>query len=407
MLNFEFLIAWRFLMSTRLQTLLIVTGIIIGVGVQVFLASLIGGLQANLIAQTVGDSPHIYLSSLDNRGASVYQNSPDALVLSREIFAAKQSDIANWQQLYNRLKNAKDLLAVSPLVSGSGYIIKSDTTKPVVLRGILLDDADKIYQIRSRLIQGQASLGGNNVLIGTDLANDYRLAPGDVFQLTMADGQNASMIVSGIFDFANQSINSSWLFLDLNRAQTLLGRGGDISEVEIQIADVFAAEEVAAALSRSFPEATFETWQDKNASLVNGLKSQSSSSTVIQAFVLLSITLGIASVLAVSAFQRSKQIGILKAMGARKQSLSRIFFLQGALLGLVGSIIGSALGIGLVKAFLYFTSLSTGVPLFPILIDMTTIIVSVAIATVASTLAAIVPARRAASLSPIEVIRNG
>ena len=116
------------------------------------------------------------------------------------------------------------------------------------------------------------------------------------------------------------------------------------------------------------------------------------------------MTLGIASVLAVSVVQKSRQIGILKALGALTRNVSRIFVIQGAILGFTGSLLGSLAGWGLVRIF---QAVSAGSSSFPIPVGFGAIALSVVVATVSGTLAAFLPARRAARLNPIEVIRNG
>src|SRR5690606_21450401 len=136
--------------------------------------------------------------------------------------------------------------------------------------------------------------------------------------------------------------------------------------------------------------------------LMNALRSQSLSTGMISFFVALSVSFGIASVLSISVVQRTRQIGILRAMGTRQGQMLKVFLVQGALLGLVGSGIGSMAGYGLAWMF---NSLGPGlfeVPLSPKLVSL-----SIALATVTGTVAAAVPARRAARLDPVVAIRHG
>ena len=128
---------------------------------------------------------------------------------------------------------------------------------------------------------------------------------------------------------------------------------------------------------------------------------------MIQVFVLLAVLLGITSVLAISVVQKSKQLGILKAMGIKDKDASLIFLLQGLILGVIGAILGTALGLGLTFVFSNFVKNPDGTPLVPFYLDYTFILISVIIAIVASTIAAFVPARKSSKLNPIEVIKNG
>ncbi|MEG3072093.1 MAG: FtsX-like permease family protein [Candidatus Syntrophopropionicum ammoniitolerans] len=148
-----------------------------------------------------------------------------------------------------------------------------------------------------------------------------------------------------------------------------------------------------------------ESWQERNKELLSGLRSQDTSSAMIQFFVLLSITLGIASVLAIIAIQKSRQLGILKAMGTNDKGAARIFIIQGFSMGFAGALVGILLGLGLAELFMIGTK-SSGGPTYELKITLTNILLPALLATAAASVAALVPARRAAGLNPMEVIRN-
>lgn len=406
MFSFESMIAWRFLKESRSQTILILLGIIIGVSVQIFLSSLISGLQRNLIEQTVGDSPHILLKAQENSPQSILQKGNQSLVIPIITAAKKDAYILSYQPLLKKLDTFPDLKIVSPLVEGSGFITKAEISRPVVVKGIFLDRADGIYKIIQRVNNGKAVLGGTGVLIGRGLAEDLKIETGSIIEIRTSEGNSGVFAVNGIFDFENAAINSSWIFMDIFRSQALFDLNGAISRIEMQIDQVFQSENIAQKIKKDNPDFLIETWQSNNRQLLSALQSQSASSYMIQFFVLLAVTLGIASVLAIAAVQKSREIGILKAMGTRTNSASRIFLIQGAVLGLSGSILGSLVGVGLIKMF-QIASQSGGALSFSIQVEFRTAISLIVISTIASIGAALFPARKAASLVPIEVIRNG
>jgi lipoprotein-releasing system permease protein len=400
------MIAWRFLKESRLQTILILLGIIIGVSVQIFLSSLISGLQRNLIEQTVGDSPHILLKAQENSPQSILQKGNQSLVIPIITAAKKDAYILSYQPLLKKLDTFPNLKIVSSLVEGSGFITKAEVSRPVVVKGIFLDRADGIYKIIQRVNNGKAVLGGTGVLIGRGLAEDLKIETGSIIEIRTSEGNSGAFAVNGIFDFENAAINSSWIFMDIFRSQALFDLNGAISRIEMQIDQVFQSENIAQKIKKDNPDFLIETWQSNNRQLLSALQSQSASSYMIQFFVLLAVTLGIASVLAIAAVQKSREIGILKAMGTRTNSASRIFLIQGAVLGLSGSILGSLVGVGLIKMF-QIASQSGGALSFSIQVEFRTAISLIVISTIASIGAALFPARKAASLVPIEVIRNG
>ena len=134
---------------------------------------------------------------------------------------------------------------------------------------------------------------------------------------------------------------------------------------------------------------------------MNALRSQSMSTNRISFFVAISVALGIASVLAVSVAQRTREIGILRAMGTRRPQMLRVFLVQGAVLGMAGSAIGALSGFGLVWAF---NNLGPG--LFDVPLPPTLVPAAMALATIAGVGAAMVPASRASRLDPVEAIRG-
>ena len=194
--------------------------------------------------------------------------------------------------------------------------------------------------------------------------------------------------------------------MDLSRAQRIYGLNGYISNIEIQMNEPFDADILAPRLTALYPEIDASDWKAENAQLLTGLNSQSSSSLTIQAFVLVAIALGISSVLAVSVVQKSKQIGILKAMGATSNSASSIFLIQGGVLGFIGGIFGILIGYLLIQGFIIGTTTASG-PIFNIVVKRDNLVLVVFISTMAGLISSFVPARKSSSLNPMEVIRNG
>ncbi len=179
----------------------------------------------------------------------------------------------------------------------------------------------------------------------------------------------------------------------------MLDLPGGVTVIDATIADLFEANVIAARL-RALTSLKTESWMETNGDLLNALSSQSMSTQMIRIFVGISVAFGIASVLAVSVGQRTREIGILRAMGSRRQQILRIFLLQGGVLGLLGSLAGAAAGYGLVQVFNVF-----GPKLFYIPIDPWLMPSAIALATVTGVLAAAAPARRAARYDPAVAIR--
>lgn len=405
---FNLSVAFRFLKEGRMQTALILIGITLGIAVQVFLNALIVNLQRGLVEDTVGRSPHITASRPDATPSAAFVDADGRPALSR-IVTNEGSDkpIRDWKPVEDQLARLGAFKVLNPVAQGSGFILQGEKSLPVLLRGFDLDRADVLYDIRRRIVAGRYEVGGNGILIGRDLADKLRTGVGASLRITVPSGAADLFPVNGVFDLENQALNESWVLISLNRAQILFGLDQGLTLLELQVPDVFTAASWAESLRQSFPALKWLSWQETNAQLLAALQGQGSSSYIIQLFVLLSVTLAIASVLAISVVQRSRQIGILKALGMKTRQVGRIFIIQGAVLGLTGSLVGSLAGWGLIEMFVSIQKANQAASLTSIPIELGSVALSVAIATAAGTLAAFVPARRAARLNPIEVIRNG
>ena len=404
-MSFEWKVALRFLRDGGGQTVFILLGIAIGVAVQVFIGTLIAGLQQDLIGATVGNSSHITFRA-GTVGQSERSDWEGAQTRLEGNQLTEDETIGNWQQLMEELDRQPDLRAVSPLAQGNGFLVRSTQRNPVLIRGVIAERADGIYSLRENLVEGELQLEGNRVLLGSELARDAGLQTGDSLTIELPGGGRQSFTVGGIFDLGNRSVNETWIFMDLNRASRLLGLSGEISRVETQVTDVFEADRLAAGYQLAYNGIRVDNWKEENADLLVALQSQSSSTLTIQVFVLLAITLGIASVLAVSVVQKSRQLGILKAMGVRGKTASRIFLLQGGILGFAGALCGVLFGYLLTEAFLWGTAIGTGQPIFALQFQPGQAVAIVIIATLASVFSAYFPARRSARLDPIDVIRG-
>ena len=401
-LRFEFSLARRFLEENRSQTLLIILGIAIGVAVMVFLSALIDGLQANLIDKTVGRSPHIVISNDENAAAGAVKTKDGDSVLLLDATRKTMHPIVEWRSITNELAADRRIETVLPVVEGSGLIERGQVSRAILLKGFDLVKADQIYDISGSLVEGSSHMPDGAVLIGKDLAADLGVGAGEPIKLELSGRDSLTVVVDGVFDLGVSSVNQRWLVMDQRRAAALLGLGDRINTIEIQVYDVLSADALANEWAMRLPGYEVESWQSSNASLLAGLRSQSSSSYTIQFFVMMAVILGVASVLAISAVQKSKQIGILKAMGIRTASVSRVFLIQGLVLGIAGTVAGLGMGLLMSKAFIVLAQQD-----YALLLKPFTTAVIIFSTVLSATLAAYLPARQVSKIDPIEVIRNG
>lgn len=388
-MKLAFKIALRFLKSSKAQTILIVIGIAIGVSVQIFIGTLIQGLQKSLINKTIGNSSQItMLSNLDDK------------------------TIDNWQDKTKIIPSYDDRISVvSPSADQPGFLKVEGKTESILVRGFQWNNAEKIYSIKKAIYEGSIPKNKNEVIIGRDLRKEINVNKGDNINITAANGSKADYVITGFYDLGVAAINKTWVLTDIATVQYNFNLGDKITAIEMQVGekDVFNADKIGGIVGAKSKDdnVKVEDWKSQNAQLLSGLSGQSVSSIMIQVFVLISVVLGIASVLAISVVQKSKQIGILKAMGIKDRVASGIFLFQGLLLGIGGGILGIIFGVGLLAGFTKFALNPDGTPVVPLYISYKFIALSCLIAIISATLAALIPARNSSKLQPMEVIKNG
>lgn len=385
-MKLAFSIATRFLKSNKAQTILILLGITIGVAVQIFIGSLIDGLQISLVDKTIGSSSHITI-----------------------VPSGKEKYFQDTDGLYSMIKSDERFTAVSKSLDSSAFVIKDEESYPILIRGFEFQDANNIYKFDENMVEGSLPSKSNEIIIGKNLAEDLAYKPGDNIEVLIPGGTIEELNISGIYDLKVASINNTWAPTSISTSEDLFDKKGELSQIETQIENVYDADLIAGEyIDNSIGDnVKVNNWKDQNEELLSALTGQSASSYMIQVFVLLAVLLGIASVLAISVVQKSRQIGILKAMGINDKTSSLIFLSQGLVLGFIGSIIGALTGLGLSYVFSVFVKNPDGSPLVPFYFDLKFIIGSIAIAIVSSTIASLIPAINSSKLNPIEVIKNG
>lgn len=404
---FEWFVALRYMRDAKGQTALILAAVAVGVSVIVFLSALIGGLQTSLIDKTLGSQPHITLR--------VPREEPRPLAMATATTAISRSvqespqrlrSIDQWPSVIATAERTEGVTAASPSITGAGFAMRADAKSPIVVRGIEPERFLAIIDIRKRLIAGRFELEAGDVVIGSKLASDLGIGIGDKLRVTSTEGIDDVVTVRGVFSLGNQAIDATWVLTSLRHAQALYALPGGVTTIELKVADVFAADHIADEVAGA-TGLQADSWMTVNAELLAGLSAQSSSKGLIQFFVVVAVALGIASVLIVSVVQKSREIGILRAVGTPRRRILLVFLIQGGVLGFVGSIVGSGLGAVFAKFFENLVRDPNGAPKFPIQLGLPLFGFSVALATGVGLLSALIPARRASRLDPATAIRNG
>ena len=396
----EWTIATRFLREGKVQSTLILTGIAVGVAVIVFLTALITGLQANIINRTLGTQAHIKVQPTEETNLILPAPAGSIQLLLESKRAQRLRSINNWQQVRDVLDTLPEVTAVSPLISGPAFARRGEALQSVALVGIDPDRYLRIIPVQDDIVAGVFRIGSGDAVIGKQLAADLGMRVGDKLRLDGGQGRESVVNVAGIFELGVRELDARYVYLDMKQTQSLLNLPGAATLIDLTVDDIFDAQVIALRIAR-LTGLKAESWMASNAQLMNALRSQSLSTQMISVFVALSVALGIASVLSVSVVQRTREIGILRAMGTTRTQMLRVFLVQGALFGAAGSVVGGLAGYGLVGAFNTF-----GPKLFYIPVNPWLLVAAAMLATVTGIISAAVPARRASGLDPVEAIRH-
>lgn len=404
---FEWFVALRYMRDAKGQTALILAAVSVGVSVIVFLSALINGLQASLIDKTLGSQPHITLKVRRELARPLVEPSHERAV-ARSVQPAPQRlrSLDQWPLVMAEAERTPGVTAASPAIVGAGFAVRAEAKSAVVVRGVDPERFLAIIDVRERMLEGRFDVAGGDAVIGAGLSSELGVGVGDKLRITTTEGVDDVLAITGVFSLGNEAVDKTWVITSLRRAQTLYALPGGATLLELVIADVFAAEAIADEL-RGRTGLQADSWMKINAELLTGLSAQSSSKSLIQFFVVLAVALGIASVLIVSVVQKSREIGILRAVGTSRGRVLRIFLIQGAVLGLLGSFVGSALGALLSKLFEGIARGPDGAAKFPVQLDVQLFVLATVLATSVGLLAAVLPARRASRLDPASAIRNG
>jgi lipoprotein-releasing system permease protein len=396
----EWTIALKFLQERSLQTALILTGIAVGVAVIVFLTALSAGLQANTIERTLGTQAHVRVLPPYEANVILPAAAGTTHLVREDKRAQRLRSINNWLIARDLLDAVPRVRAVSPVVSGPAFARRGEAQESVAIIGIDVPRYLRLVPLADSLVAGELRVGAGNAVIGVLLAEALGARVGDKLRLNAGTDTDTILDVAGISSLGVRELDSRYVYLDLKQAQSLLDLPGGVTVIDVTVDDIFAAEDVARRIAR-LTGLEAESWMETNAQLLNALSAQGLSANLISVFVALSVAFGIASVLSVSIVQRTREIGILRAMGTTRRQMLVVFLVQGALFGFGGAALGSGIGYGLVALFNTF-----GPGLFFIPITANLVVGAILVAAITGVLAAVVPAERAARLDPVEAIRH-
>ena len=338
-MNYEFFVAKRYLIAKRKQafisviTFISVLGITIGVMALIIAIALITGFQEDVQDKILGATSHIMVSDLTGEG------------------------LRDYAQLISKIEAIKGLKSISPVVYNTVLISGFSRSQGAVLKGIDFELEKKSSAWLQKLERGgiPSSSPREGILLGREIAFNVGAGIGDVVTVLAPSSRLSPIgllpktkrfVVTGIFVTGLYEFDSSTALISLASAQKFFGLDEKISTIQIRIEDIFEAPQIADRIREILPATAYvTTWMELNKSLFSALKLEKNIMFLTIALIVLVAALNIIATLILMVMEKTRDIGILIALGATSQNIKKIFFLQGAMIGVIGTFVGVTLGL--------------------------------------------------------------
>lgn len=394
-------IALRHLTANLGQTSLLVLGVAIGVMVFIFMSALIAGLADLMVMRTLGNFSHITIEQKNRDIPVILPPGPETVLVVRQKSTRLETGIQDAEALLPVIEALPEVVVTSPQILGSGVLVRGSQVRQVAVTGLAPDRVSAITDFDRIIQQGSIQLTGDSLLVGAALADDLNITVGHPVSLRADNGNVVTLTLTGVFRAGATQLDEASAFIDIDTAKTLFNMPQGVSRIEVKLEDLYTAEATSARIGIiTGLEAT--PWTAGAEQLYEALRAQANTGIILQVFALITIVIGVASALMLSTYRRRGEIGIMRAMGAQRKFVLFVFIVEGAMIGLVGGIVGAVLSVSMLMPFPDVADVQPGQ--LPIDIAQGSVGLAILLTTLGATLAAILPARSASRVDPVTAI---
>lgn len=404
---YELFLGARYLRAKRKQTfisvitIISVVGVMVGVMALVVVLSVMNGFRSDLLGRILGVNSHLVVLSF-------------------------QGPFQDPESVQQRISEVKDVVASTPFIYSQVMVSGPANASGAVLRGVDPRTAAQVLDFGTMLSRGsledlQASAEGDPpVILGVELAKQVGAYPGNRVRLLSPEGKltplgrvphSRTFRVVGLFDSGMYEYDASMAFVSLEEAQDFLGLGDRVTGLEVRVTDPDSSDRVARRIKEAlgYPFWT-KDWKTMNRSLFSALKLEKTTMFVILTMIVLVGALNIISTLVMVVMEKTKEIAILRTMGASPRSVMGIFMFQGLFVGVVGTLGGLAAGLGICELLARYRFITLPADVYyistlPVRVEFWDVCLVALAAMGISFLATLYPSRYAARLNPVEAIR--
>jgi len=404
-MKFELFVARRYLTARRKQafisviTSISVLGIAIGVAALVIAIALITGFQGDVQDKILGATSHIMVSDLGGQG------------------------LADYEGLAGKIRSVPGVDSVTPVVYSTVLITGLGESSGALVKGIDFDREKQGAPWLQRLEAGHIPEGSGpreGLLLGREIALRIGAQVGDVVSVVTASSRLSPLgllpktkrfLVTGIFNTGLYEFDNSTALVSIGVAQRLFGLEGRASYIQVKLRDIFSAPAVGEKIKAALPPVVYiTTWMELNKSLFSALKLEKNIMFLTITLIVIVAALNIIATLILMVMEKTRDIGILMAIGATPRTINRIFFFQGALIGVLGTALGVLLGLGWCALANAFELIKIPVDIYqisyvPFRLRPLDLALIVGVTLMISFVSTLFPARRAAKVDPVVALK--
>ena len=391
-MSWQLFIASRYLTSKHkerfisLISMISILGVAVGVGALIIVISVMSGFDEDLKSKIIGTYSHIEITS---------------------DYGVKSSG-----ELAGSILGTPHVRAASPFLHGQALVRFGESVVGAIAKGIDPAGEVTVNNIGQYITEGALDVSGYGVVVGSELASKLRLKIGDtVTVVTPGSIDGIEFRVTGIFKSGMYEYDSSLLYMSIPAAQELFSARDLITGFSVKVDDALRVDAVKGALQGALgPLYIVRSWLDLNRNLIEALKLEKTVMFIILALIVMVACFNIAGTLIMTVLEKTRDIGILKAIGASRMQVMAIFALQGTMIGLVGTASGALLGLGAAWCLKTYKFINLPSDIYyidklPVRFDAGDILTIITASVVISIVATIYPAYRASKLDPVEALR--
>lgn len=387
---YELKIALRQVFSRKRQTFFAILAVALAVAVITVMMAMLSGFQGELIKSSTENNPHIVINPQDEKDGFIHLYKYNSALISEK----------------------EGVIAVSPKYLGQTALEYKDNAEGISLQGVEPEAEDKVMRVSKDMIEGSflsLTHTRNGIILGDKLAENLEVQPGDRVDAVFPGSKTTSFKIIGLIH-TGTAADEVTAYARLDSVQDFFNEPGVVSTIGVRVADPYQADVIASSIERE-NELNAVSWIETNAEILNLLNTQKVFVNVFYILIYGIAGFGIANTLITIVAQRTREIGILKAMGASQKSIMIVFLFQSVILGAMGLVLGTILGY---TATITLQSYKIAVPqemyfglqTLPLEVEPLNFIYAAFFAFIINIISGIYPARKAAKLDPVKAIES-